>query len=155
MTERAQSLTTQARGSTDELAQQLALARQRLADSKIVLARAMCVSVLPYHGAANPAAEPLEAEAAMDGGHRTFAAVTELIEQIEDAASRDAGLAARLIEDIILAIQVVAEPSLLMGILLEGMAETVLERLSEEERRETAIALCTLLWDRINQGATE
>lgn len=135
-----------------ELKQQLELARLRLADSRALLARSTAALVVPYLGAAFPSPEPPAGHA---GTQRTFPVIRELIERIEDATERDADLAGRLIEDIIFAIKVVAEPSLLMGILLEGMAETVLERLSGEERRETAIALCALLWDRINQGVAE
>ncbi|HTI81196.1 MAG TPA: hypothetical protein VL614_12175 [Acetobacteraceae bacterium] len=134
---------------------QLGLARQRVARSKELVARSTAAMVLPYHGAAFPPPGSPEPPAGPEVTPRSFAAVTELIERIEDASARDADLAGRLVEDILVAINVVAEPSLLMGILLEGLAETVLERLSEEERRETAIALCTLLWDRINQDATE
>jgi hypothetical protein len=130
-------------------------AAELMATSRELLERSMPKGALPYYREFTRRAEPLATQAETDAAQPKFAAVTEMIEQIKDAASRDAGLAARLIEDIILAIQIVAEPSLLMGILLEGMAETVLERLSEDERRETAIALCTLLWDRINQSATE
>jgi hypothetical protein len=44
---------------------------------------------------------------------------------------------------------------LLIGVLLEGIAEAVLELLPAPERRDTGIALCGLLWDRISQGLTE
>lgn len=155
ISDRSRTLVAQSRETIAEIDRQLANAKARLSESMDLLARAKAMPALVSYGAIPRVEEVGKADIEASGPRRIFPAVTQLIEQIEDAASRDAGLAGRLIEDIMLAIQVVAEPSLLMGILLEGMAETVLERLSEEERRETAIALCTLLWDRINQGATE
>jgi len=143
------------REAVDGIALQIAHARLSVLKSQALLARVANTFAPPVYGVLPSDSQASASEAETDGTERTFAAVTELIEQVENAAERDAGLAGRLIEDIILAIQVVAEPSLLMGILLEGMAETVLERLSEKERRETAIALCALLWERINQGAPE
>lgn len=138
-----------------ELREQLELARQRLAHSRELLARTNSVRVLPYPEAVFPEAGSREPSAVHDGTQRTFPVVSELIERIEAATACDADVAGRLVEEIICAIKVVAEPSLLMGLLLEGIAETVLERLPEGERRETAIGLCALLWDRINRGATE
>jgi hypothetical protein len=152
---RALKLVADSRARTKEMKEQLAIARQRLAHSRELLARTKPVWVLPCPGTAIPPATALEPQTGPDGTRRSFAAVAELIERVEDTATRDAELTGRLIEDIVSAIPVVAEPTLLMGILLEGLAETVLDRLSAEERRETAISLCTLLWDRIHQGMVE
>jgi hypothetical protein len=143
------------RASIYKLQQQLGIARQRLEHSRELLARTATAQILPYHAATFPPGGSLEPPGGHNGTQRSFAAVKDLIERIEDASARDADIAGGLVEDILFAIKVVADPSLLMGILLEGMAETVLERLSGDERRETAIALCTLLWDRINQSATQ
>ena len=87
-----------------------------------------------------------------DGAPRTFAAITELIGHVERTASSEIAVATDLIETIAMALQHNVNPSLLMGILLEGIAQSVLEQLPAAEQRDTAIALCGLLWDRISQG---
>lgn len=89
-----------------------------------------------------------------DGTLRTFAAITELIRHVERAASSDIGIATHLIETIALALQSKTDPSLLMGVLLEGIVHTVLERVAAAEQRDTAIALCCLLWERVGRGQT-
>jgi hypothetical protein len=103
------------------------------------------------NGTDAPASDECLVDVAPETKSRTFAAVAELIEQVERAAVLDVVLTDRLITDIKRAIQSGTDPSLLMGILLEGIVQTVLERLAVADRRDTVIALCGLLCDRINQ----
>jgi hypothetical protein len=127
----------------------------RVRDSKALLERATAASGLPYHIFAEAQYIAVEQDANQDGAARTFPAISDLIERVERATARDEGLAVQLIEDILLALQNRTNPSLLTGILLEGIAQTVLELLPEDERRNAAIALCGLLWDRVSQGLAE
>jgi hypothetical protein len=145
-------LLAEARNRANALREQLASARERLLDSRQLLARIASPPppVLPH--VAQSGIEPSEPAGKGDGSGPTFAAVTQLIEQVEQSAARDVDIAHRLIEDIVMAVRTDTDPSLLIGVLLEGIAEAVLELLPAPERRDTGIALCGLLWDRISQG---
>lgn len=150
----AQQLVAAARERADALSGEISDARERLAESLALLRRSTAVMTWPLVasiGTDAPVPGGRDADAATATEGRTFAAVTELIEQVERAAAHDVGLSERLIADIKLAIQGETDPSLLMGILLEGIVQTVLERLAVAERRDTIVALCSLLCDRINQ----
>ena len=116
------------------------------------MARAASVSGSAFHCPGWQKDAPREAVPKGDVAPRTFAAVTELIRHVEREASSDVGSPTHLIETIAIALQNKADPSLLMGILLEGIAQTVLEQLPAAEQRDTAIALCGLLWNRVSQG---
>jgi len=131
---------------------QLSRARSHLLQSRELLNRVAATFTLPIHGELPLVVQVGGSQAKSDDTAPRFAAVTELIEQMNQAVTRDAALTGRLIEELALAIQTMADPFALMGMLLEGVAETVLERLPESERRDTAIALCSMLWDRINRG---
>lgn len=75
--------------------------------------------------------------------------MTELIHQVEQAAAGDATRIVRLIDDIKSVIQTERDPYFLIGVLLEGIVQTTLERLPQKERRDTAIAVYALMRDRI------
>lgn len=89
------------------------------------------------------------------GAMRTFAAVTKLIEQVEQSTLSDTEVVSSLVSEIILAAGSLSDPSLLVGILLESTVQAVRERFPIAEQRETAIALCGLLFDHITQGRAE
>lgn len=148
--DRAQALVAQTRENTNALVLQIARSRLCLAHSKELLERTANVAGLPFY-AAMVAPEAAAPEARTDGTVRTFAAVTELIERVEQTAMRDENLAACLIADIKLAICSETEPTLLMGILVEGIVQTLLNRVPREERRDMIVSLCTLLCDRVNR----
>jgi hypothetical protein len=134
------------------LQRQLVDARQRLWASKELVARAAALSAVAFHAAIPPTSAADRSEVRPADTVQTFAAVTELIAQVERSATHDVQTSARLIEEIMLAIGWVTDPSLVLGMLLEGLVETVLVRFPVPERRDTAIALCSLLWDRINES---
>lgn len=150
--EQSRKLLAQARDKADALRRQLVLAKQGLSDSRELMARAVSAAGSPFQSASASIELAAEPRPRTGGMARTFAAVTDLIEQVELSATLDVCVAARLTEDIMLAIQSKADPSLLIGVLLEGIAQAVLERLPAAERRDTAIALCGLLWDRVGRN---
>jgi hypothetical protein len=124
-------------------------ARQQLSASRKLVARAARSSAFRFHDTTPPTPEANGAAVDAQGTVQTFAAVTELIKQVECAATEEFGVSADLVEAIVIAIDGGMEPSVLIGILLEGMIQTV-ERLPAPERRDTAIALCGLLWGRFD-----
>ena len=152
--EQSRKLLAQARDKTNALQQQLAGISKGLSDSRRLLALAATVAASPFQQAIATGEDVAEPDARLDGRGPTFAAVTELIEQVELSATRDVCLAAQLTEHVTRAIQSKADPLLLIGILLEGIVQTVLQGLPAPERRETAIALCGLMWDRISQDGS-
>lgn len=77
--------------------------------------------------------------------------MTELIEQVEQSTAGDLDLAAWLIEDIVLAIRRTRDPGMLLSVLLQGIVSIIQERLSVLHRRDAAISLCGVLWDRLNR----
>lgn len=131
---------------------QLASARLQLASSRVLLAQIASASGSASQHPTAPAGAPGTNRGAAP---RIFPAVAEMIRQIEEAASSEASGATHLIEAIAIALQGEADPSLMMGVLLEGLAQTVLERLPAAEQRNTAIALAGLLWERVSQGLNE
>jgi hypothetical protein len=148
---RSQHLVAAAHERIASLKVQLDLARRNVAESRALLARATVASIVPFHGVLPSASEPAPSVPDADGGSRTFAAVTELIAQVEHAARNDDVQTSRLVEEILRAKQA-ADPCLLLGILLEGVVHTVLDRIPAAGWQDTAMALCGLLLDRINQA---
>ncbi len=116
------------------------------------MARAASVSGSTFHCPDWPKDPPRKAVPKEHDAPRTFAAITDLIRHVECEVSSDVGVTTHLIEAIAIALQNKADPSLLMGILLEGIAQTVLEQIPAAEQSDTAIALCGLLWNRVSQG---
>ena len=149
--ERSRLLLAAAHDRTGALRQQLVRASSRLSATRQLLARIEAVSALRYFAAAPP---PPPVRSAAEAT-RTFAAVTELIQQIEHSAAGDGEAMTRLIGDIKCAIQTESDPWLLMGVLLEGIVQTALERLPAREQQQTRVALLTLLWDRIKPHRPE
>jgi hypothetical protein len=74
---------------------------------------------------------------------RTFDAITELIARIEQSAVDEAHVA--LAGNIILAVQTVHDPYRLIGFLLEGIAQTLQDRVPPAERQSAVDALHILL----------
>ena len=139
-----------AREQVGALARQIALARQEVSASRDLLRRAAIAPCWPSYEAFLPQADTNEPAVETVSATPTFAAVTELIERVERSAVQETDLIGQLIANIRRAIQNEVDPSLLMGVLLEGIVQTVLERLSSIERRDTVVALCSLLVDRVN-----
>ena len=150
---RSQALVADAREKISALAAQVASAKQHVAVTNALLERATAMYAVPFQYLVTAAAVD-EPEVATEHPPRTFAAVTELIEQVERAALQDVDLAAQLTADIKRAISGETDAALLIAILLEGVAQTVLNRVPSEDQREMLIALCAVLSDRINQHGT-
>lgn len=148
---RSRLLLASAREKTSRLSEQIARGRRQLLESKALLARAIPKTALPFQDAIPAIPEPGQTMVKTDAPERTFEAVTELIEQVKRSTGGDLDVAAWLIEDVVLAIRRMGDPAILMGILLQGLVTTMEERLPLPDRRDAAIALCSVLWDRINQ----
>ena len=81
---------------------------------------------------------------------RSFKAVDDLIRQAEEAATNEldpVGLVAELIR---LAGDSGADPYVLVGTLVEGVANTLAKHIPSERRKETAAAMLKLLLERLN-----
>jgi hypothetical protein len=143
---RSQTLVATARERTGALSLQIARARRQVSASKELL----------QHAKAHPGwplAVPVDAcdpDVAEDRAHRTFAAVTQLIERIEQQVVHDEDALDRLIADIKAAIVSDADPCLILGVLLEGITETLLQRLPASARRDTLLAVVGMLCERLN-----
>ena len=134
--------------------QYIADVRRQLSVRKELMARAASVSGSTVHCAGWPKDVPCEAVPQEHDAPRTFAAVTELIRHVERETLSDVSFPTHLIETIAIALQSKADPSLLMGALLEGIAQTVLERIPAAEQSDTVIALFGLLWNRVSEAQT-
>ena len=79
---------------------------------------------------------------------RTFAAVDALVARIEQTITRGDP-----VDDLIAGIQALVpsgvDPAMLMGVLIEGIAQTLLQRIPEEQCRDFVVALFLLLCQRI------
>ena len=126
----------------------MAFHRQEVAAAKEMLKRAAAVSVLPFCSLAPPPASAATTET--DGEERKFTAVTELIERVERSTQDGTDPIDRLVDDIKATMLSASEPYVLIGVLLEGIVQTVLRQLPEPERRDTAFGLIGLLCDRLN-----
>ena len=148
--ERSHALVADAWARTRALQLQIASGWQQLAASKQVLKRTTTVSAPPLRGVAPSSQQTSDESAGTAGTVRTFAAVTELIEQVERVAQGESDAMDRLITDIKATILGDGEPYMLMGVLMEGIVQTLAQRLPASQRRETVLALFGLMCDRLN-----
>jgi hypothetical protein len=151
-TARSQHLVAAARDNTKALQVQIATARRSLAVSADLLKRATEMASLSYCTAiAMTPKDRTPAGSATESAPRTFAAVTELIDQVERAVLKDVDLAATLTANIKNALRGETDAALLIAVLLEGISQTVIQRVPAEEWREMLVALCGVLCNRINE----
>jgi hypothetical protein len=152
--ERTRDLLAASHARTEALRRLLLDSHRRVAESKALLVRAAGTSIMPYHDLVSltPRAEEAATE---DTPPRTFAAVTELIARVAEATGDDPAQTSRLVEEILHAIQNKADPCLLLGVLLEGVIQTVLERIPAIGWQDTAMALCGLLLERVGQAGAQ
>lgn len=85
---------------------------------------------------------------------RSFAAVTALIEEVERAGRSEAEIEGGLVAEI-LACRKLCNPPAVVGVLLEGIVETVREQFPAAKQTETAITLCNLLYHYITRRRAE
>ncbi len=137
-TARSRKLIAAAKENANALQEQIATARCHLTASLNLLTRTTAMSLSP----------DIKTEATP----RTFPAVIELIEQLERAAVEDADLAAGLTANIKRALRSETDAALLIAIMMEGIVQTVLNRVSVDEQRQLITALCGVLSDRFNEG---
>lgn len=148
--ERSHALVADAWARIRALQLQIASGWHQLAASEQVLKRTATVSARPLYGVAPSSPQPGDGPATSAGTVRTFAAVTDLIQQVERIAQDESETLDRLITDIKATIQGDSEPHMLMGVLMEGIVQTLAQRLPAAERRDTVLALIGLLCDRLN-----
>jgi hypothetical protein len=77
-------------------------------------------------------------------------AVADLIEHVEGSVRDNSLSAGRLVEDIRLALDSAMDTDLMLAVLLQGIVQTLRDKLPVDEQRQTAIMLCGVLWDRIS-----
>jgi hypothetical protein len=147
--QRSHALVADAWARTRALQLQIASGWHQLAASRQVLKRTTAMADSQLGGMA-PSSPQMSDESATTAGIRTFAAVTELIEQVERIAQGESDAMDRLITDIKATILGDGEPYMLMGVLMEGIVQTLAQRLPASQRRETVLALFGLMCDRLN-----
>ena len=86
---------------------------------------------------------------ALLGTARQFGAVDEIIAQVEQLARRGDPLNA-LAGDIKMLVTSEMNPGMLMGVLLEGIVQTLLQRMPAQERRGWLVALLQMFCVRLD-----
>ena len=150
--EQSRDLLAQVAERSRAIQQQLLIAKQQLLISRELLARSTIQLASPLIRMGRLTTNMREPTSEAGSEAPRFEAVSELIQQVERSATTETGLVTQLIEDIMLALESSNDANLLIGVLLQGLIQTVQERLPAADQRETAIALCGLLWDRVSNG---
>ncbi len=126
----ARTLLADTTRNSSELAAVVAEAKASLAASRALLRRPVTTLLTPQNG-------------------RTFPAIDELVARIERTVAH-----ANPLDDLTALIKSLVpgdtDPGVLMGVLLEGIVQVLLQRIPAAERRDTVIALCTMLCQRLN-----
>ena len=149
--ERARRLLLDSREHAGGIAVELAAVRRRLADSRAVLERSARASAAVYALQHPPQLVLAEPDAPAEAGAEpacSFAAITELVAEIEQTARR----AREPIDDLISQIKRVLasdpDASILIGVLVEGVAQAVRQLVPEVEQLDMLVAAMAMLRDR-------
>ncbi len=127
---------------------QVASAKRRLAASKQLLER-MNAATAGSNSIGTAQAMP---SAAAKPKQRTFAAIADLMEQVDRITRSETDAIDRLASDIRIVIQDSSETYLLVGVLAEGIVQSLVHRLSASEQRTALLALTALIGNRLDLG---
>jgi len=127
----------------------IAGSRRLIQDSRALLARLAIRSTVGSDYAAKSPMAVSEPKSEGTGEPRTFRTVTELIKLVEGSVAADGGLLAQLVENILLAVDSKIDTDIVIGVLAQGIIQTLQDRMPVAEQRDAAIVLCSVIWDHI------
>lgn len=149
--DQARQLLVASREHSGSIAAELAAVRLRLMESRAVLersARASAAARTLLHQPQDLAgASDAPSEAAAEPA-RSFAAITELVAQIEQAASRSREPIDDLIVQVKLMIASEPDAGIAIGVLVEGVAQALRRLVPEAEQLDMLVAAMAMLRDR-------